>query len=289
MNGFGAPAGLVNSGAGNPGVLCGSTYGGLSGPPRGGSHVGTYGSVVPFSLEGGSSGGELNVYDAGCWQFLSTVPGGAGGGTLFLHAGGRIEVDGTVTADGYSLSSSGGSGGSILLRGDTGVFVLPGGSVSARGAQGPVVFPPWSPGRTDGAPGFVRLDSWAAAPVILGTVAPVPTALELPHLRAVSPPQIGRTWLLDVLAPENAPIFLSVSVQPAANIPTPFGPLGLNLQFATGFALTVAQPGHDPIASVPMAVPNAPILIGLSLWVQGFAIPQLLPPRLTNTLAAVVQ
>jgi hypothetical protein len=113
--------------------------------------------------------------------------------------------------------------------------------------------------------------------------------IELPHLRTQSPPQIGTTWTLDVLAPENAPIFLGVSLQPAPSTPTPFGPLGIDLTLAAILAPTVAQPGHDPIASVPLAVPLAPTLVGLNLWVQGLAIPPSLPARLTNTIAAVVQ
>jgi hypothetical protein len=256
--------------------------------PQGGRHAGAYGSVVPFSLEGGSPGGVLAEYDPlpSCRQFIQFHWGGFGGGTLVLLARGRIEVHGTVTADGFHPGSSGGSGGSVLLRGDAGVHVLPGGVVTARGGTfGLSSRPP----ETNGAPGYVRLDAWGAPPVIQGTVDPPATVIELPHLRTQSPPQIGTTWTLDVLAPENAPIFLGVSLQPAPSTPTPFGPLGIDLTLAAILAPTVAQPGHDPIASVPLAVPLAPTLVGLNLWVQGLAIPPSLPARLTNTIAAVVQ
>ena len=124
--------------------------------------------------------------------------------------------------------------------------------------------------------------------MIQGTVIPAPTVLTLPHLRTQSPPQIGTTWILDVLAPENAPIILAVSLQAGPGTITPFGVLGINLSMSASLALTVAQPSHDPIAGVPLPVPNAPVLIGLPLWVQGLVVPQTLPPRLTNTLATVV-
>jgi len=285
---FTSAAGWVNTGAGLPGMQCG-TLGGAGywySPPTGGLHAGTYGSVVPFSLEGGSPGGYLARYGPGCWPGLANDQGGWPGGTLVLLAQGRIEVGGAVTADGYHPGSSSGSGGSILLRGAAGVTVLPNGSVTAL--SGSYIFQPTPPPITFGAPGYVRLDAYGAAPVIQGTVNPAPTVLALPHLRTQSPPQIGSTWILDVLAPENAPIFLAVSLQPAPGTPTPFGPLGIDLALAAGLALTVAQPSHDPIAGVPLPVPNAPALIGLQLWVQGFVVPQNLPPRLTNTLAAVV-
>ena len=63
------------------------------------SVAGTYGSVLPFSLEGGSDGGAVGYMDPACNQFLYASPGGHPGGTLVLLAGGRIEIHGTVTAD----------------------------------------------------------------------------------------------------------------------------------------------------------------------------------------------
>jgi hypothetical protein len=283
-----SPAGWVRTGEGYPGSECTSQISpGWYSPPGGGLHAGTYGSVVPFSLDGGSSGGIMLHYrDLGsfaCGQGLQWSQGGRPGGTLALLARGRIEVSGTVTADGNG-GYSGGSGGSILLRGDAGVSVLPGGTVTARGGRWMLT----PPDRSIGAPGYVRLDTWGATPDVQGTVAPVPTVLELPHLRTQSPPQIGTTWILDVFAPENAPIFVSASLQAGPGTATPFGILGIDAATAAGIALVVAQPSHDPMASVQWAVPNAPVLIGLALWVQAFAIPAALPPRLTNALAVVV-
>jgi len=128
ISGYGLPAGRVTTGVGLYGISCAST---MYLPPEGGHHAGRYGSALPFSLEGGSPGGFLLRYsDTNCSQSAPAMDGGEGGGTLVLLAGGRIEVDGSVTADGVSFAS-GGSGGSLLLRGAAGVNVLPGGTVTA--------------------------------------------------------------------------------------------------------------------------------------------------------------
>jgi hypothetical protein len=283
------PPGYVTLGEGLPGSTC--STGSFFPFPQPGRHAGTYGTVIPFSLEGGSRGGSLDVYDVGCWPFLRQRIGGMGGGTLALLAGGRIDVHGTVTADGihhghsWALngSSGGGSGGSILLRGHNGVTVHPGGSVTARGGTALNALA-WS----IGAPGYVRIDAYASAPLLQGTIDPVPTVLELPHLRTQSQPRIGTTWILDALAPENAPIFVSAALQPAAGPLTPFGQLGIDLPLAFGIALLVAAPDHDPIAGLPLAIPAAPGLIGQQLWFQALVAPPNLPPRLTNTLAVTV-
>jgi hypothetical protein len=148
---------------------------------------------------------------------------------------------------------------------------------------------PWPPQNSTGAPGYIRLDAWGAPPVIQGTVTPAPTVIELPYLRTQSPPHIGTTWILNVFTPDNAPVFLAGSLTPGSGTPTPFGPLGLDLATASFVALAVAQPSHDPFASVPIVIPNAQVLVGLSLWIQGLAVPPVLAARLTNTLAAIVQ
>ena len=142
---------------------------------------------------------------------------------------------------------------------------------------------------TNGAPGIIRIDAYGALPVIQGTVDPAPTVLELPHLRTQSPPQVGTTWILDVLAPESAPIVVAVSLQAGPGTQTPFGVLGIDLATSASLALTVAQPSHDPIAGLSLPVPAMPSLIGLPLWVQGFVAPTGLPARLTNTLATSIR
>jgi hypothetical protein len=242
-----------------------------------------YGSALPFSLAGGSQGGTRVAYGGwNCSQATGFYWGADGGGTLALLAGGRIEVHGTITADGFVGGLMGaGSGGSILLRGDTGVIVMPSGSVTARGGNATIQY-------SRGEPGFVRLDAWGAAPVIQGTVDPAPTVLELPHLRAISQPTIGTTWTVDIFANETAWVYLAASLGPG-NAPTPYGSVGLDLATTAGIALTVPTPGHDPVATVQWPIPNSPALVGFAMWVQAIAVPPGLPARLTNTIAVVVQ
>jgi len=288
--GFGLPAGRVTTGQGLSGISCGSGPFGFLLPPQGGRHAGTYGSALPFSLAGGSPGGDLvNYSDTSCTLFARRDTGGEGGGTLVLLAGGRIEVDGTVTADGYG-GAAGGSGGSILLRGAAGVSVLPTGFVTSRGW--PTQYPPgsWSPQVAYGAPGYVRLDAWGSPPSIQGTVDPPPTALELPHLRTQISPRIGMSWQCEVFAPENAAVFVAVSGTQGTGTPTPFGPLGIDGPSATILAYAaITPPGHDPFVSVSTPVPNVPALVGLTFWVQALAAPPALPARLSNTISVVVQ
>jgi hypothetical protein len=279
------PAGWVTIGEGGWGARCASVLF----PPGGGLHAGTYGSVLPFSLEGGSLGGTLLTYsDQFCSQWVSTSTGGKGGGTLVLLAGGRIEVHGTISADGGG-GFAGGSGGSVLLRGDAGLTVMPSGSVTARGGTAPLAAAPWPPQMSFGAPGYIRLDAWGAPPLIQGTVDPAPAVIELPYLRSQSPLAIGTTWTLNVFAPDTAWVYVVASLGPGGNIPTPFGPLGVDLVTAAGIGLTVPQPSHDPVANVQWPIPNVPAAVGLGLWVQALAVPATLPPRVTNTLAVTVQ
>lgn len=278
-------AGFVNIGMGPIAYWYGNT---VSPPAQGGHH--NYGSVMPFSLEGGSSGGWIFRYDSSGTQFLGLVQGGTGGGTLVLLAGGAIEVHGTVTADGETLVS-GGSGGSILLRGNGGVHVMPGGIVTAQGGIGSPPPLGWPVGYTNGSNGNVRLDSWGAPPDIQGTVLPSPTSIELPYLRALSlQPTTGTNYTLEVFAPDTGWVYLGASLAPA-NFPTPFGLLGLDLAMSAPIAVTTPQPNpiHDPHITVQWPIPNSPALVGLAIWLQAIAAPQGLPPRLSNTIAAVVQ
>ncbi|MDO8349120.1 MAG: hypothetical protein Q7T30_02710 [Planctomycetota bacterium] len=288
---FTYPAGWVTTGQPlGDGVRCTSSLGGsYYWPPAGGSHAGHYGTVVPFSLEGGSPGGGLVQYfDQGsipCGLYFGRSPGGPGGGTLALLAKGRIEVSGTITADGHHNSASGGSGGSILLRGETGVSVLPSGVVTARGGT---YFN--APAGTYGSPGHIRIDAYGVAPVIQGSVVPVPTVVELPYLRQVVPPQIGASALFQVFAPETpaTAVILSASLLPGPGTPTPFGILGIDLPTAASLGLAYVWPGHDPRATLMWPIPNTPSLVGLPLWIQGVAFALTLPLRLTNTVSVTV-
>ncbi len=282
------PAGWVLTGQGAPGFQC--VGGGFFQPAEGGRHAGTYGSVLPFSLDGGSPGGDRRNYsDANCFQFASRDTGGEGGGILALLAGGRIEIHGTVTADGFS-GVSGGSGGSILLRGDGGVTIHPTGVVTALGATAPLAAFPYPPQMGFGAPGYIRLDTWGALPVVQGTVTPTPTVLELPHLRTLSPPRIGTTWTFDIFTPEASVVFAAASPIQGNGASTPFGPLGIDLPSATILTYAAVAPtGHDPFVTAQTPVPNTPPLVGLTFWVQALVVPPALPARLSNTLPVTVQ
>ena len=280
--------GAVTLGTGGPGYFCQticSSFGcacGGSTPAGSGVHHGAYGSSLPFSLEGGSPGGFTADYDNStplscCDIFLGFFWGGGGGGTLALLAEGRIEVDGTVDVSGGQTSFAAGSAGSLLLRGAAGTRLLPGGRLLA------------GPASANG--GYVRLDAWGNPPFVQGSIiAPSPTLLELPHLRASSPPTVGTTWLVDVFAPANTLVILAVSLQAGASTPTPFGTLVLDLPNAATVASVVSPAGsHDPQATIQWPIPNNPNLLGLSFYLQGIAVPAALSPRLTNAIFATVQ
>jgi hypothetical protein len=280
------PAGWVTTGEGAIGTVCGPLP---IQPPEGGRH--DYGSVLPFSLEGGSPGGDLWFWDSNCLQFQYAYSGGKGGGTLVLLAGGSIEIHGTVTADGRSSSAGGGSGGSIRLRGYGGVHVLPGGTVTARGGTAPVPPAPWLPGMSMGHDGHVRLDAWGAPPVVQGTVSPPPMMLQLPYLRAQSQPTVGTTWTYEIYAPQTGFVYVAAALAPGSGLSTPFGPLGVDVATFVSLGVTSAQPSliHDPHVIVPWPIPNSPALVGFAMWLQALSAPQSLPARLTNTIAVVVQ
>jgi hypothetical protein len=279
----------VSTGIGSPGFNCpyvNSYFGcfccGVFTLAGSGVHHGAYGSSLPFSLDGGSPGGVTAYYDnsnpvsypPGCCDiFVGMSPGGGGGGTLTLLADGQISVDGVIDVTG----AFGGSAGSLLLRGGAGTSILSGGQLLA------------GPASANG--GYVRLDAWGALPLVQGSIlAPAPTLLELPHLRAAYPPHIGTTWSLDVFAPANTFVVLAASLLPGAGTPTPFGTLGIDLSNAATVATAVSPAGsHDPYATIPLPIPNNPNLVGLSLYMQGIALPTGLAARLTNTVLATMQ
>jgi len=237
-----------------------------------GRHATMYGTAVPFDLAGGSPGGD--VWYQSYWGPWQQQPGGyyyggGGGGTLVIEAAGRIDVFGTVTADGAgsSYSAAGnGSGGSILLRGVLGCRVAAGATVTAM------------------PEGIVRLDAYDLAPQVAGTVQPPPTIVRLPDLVETVSPVIGNTWQLRVTAPRGDVVFLAASFQPGSGT-NQYGTLGIHLATAISFAVvSVPAIGHDPLATYQLAIPNAPGLVGLNLWVQGLDFYTSLPPRYTQTL-----
>lgn len=283
-----AGPGAVATGAGSPGTqynsfLCGgwNTYAGN------GVHAGVYGSTLPFSLAGGSPGGDVSVYgQSGIFSqcgYLYSYAGGGGGGTLVIDADGVVDVAGTVDANGgLSFYAGSGSGGSILLRGRSGLTVRPSGNVLAR--------PGWWLGSAPGqAHGYVRLDAYGQAPMVLGVVDPPPDVVRQPLLIETQPPTIGSSWDLQVVAPAGDGVFLAASFQPG-NYTGPYGTVGIDVYSAITFGfVTLPAVGHDPISAFQLPVPNNPTFVGLNLWTAGLDWYTPLPPRYSNTIQSVVQ
>jgi hypothetical protein len=268
--------GAVTTGAGSSGVfsMCPNVS---SYPPTDGRHLGVYGSALPFDLAGGSPGGDVLFYTPSCTY--STAFGGGAGGTLVLEAHGRIDVRGSVTANGANAGSwwfTFGSGGSILLRAHQALVVHPSGAVQATALNTFQL-------------GIVRLDCYGQAPTVLGTVTPSPVPITLPRLDQTLAPVLGATWELRVVAPRGDGVFLAASFQPGATTNS-YGTVLIDLSTAITFALVfVPTGGPDPLATFRLPVPNVPSLSGLQLWVAGLDWVTSQPPRYTNTLHTTVQ
>jgi hypothetical protein len=283
--------GAVTLGAGSSGSGCTTLSGGFHYPAGNGVHRGAYGTVIPFSLEGGSPGGSFVTYvDRWIWGpgGLTLVPcadrggvspGGGGGGTLVLLVAGRIVVNGSVTAwGGFSLSAGFGSAGSILLRGLGGVSVAAGGVVDAASFVG------------GSGQGYVRIDSYGASPFVAqGTVSPAPTLVELPYLETAGDPQIGTTWSFDLFGPPGDLAIVALSLGPA-NAPTPVGQLRIDLGLAVSLGLfPIPTSGHDPFVTITLPIPNDPSFGGLQFFAQAHNYVTALTPRLSNVLTPVIQ
>jgi hypothetical protein len=107
----------------------GGSYGGLGGYYNSGSVVATYGSLQLPNELGSGGGGAI-----GTWPINYVCPGGNGGGFVKLSSG-NIILNGSILADGASVSNDSscggaGSGGGILIN----VGTLSGtGTINARG------------------------------------------------------------------------------------------------------------------------------------------------------------
>ncbi|MCA8973412.1 MAG: hypothetical protein KDC98_01755 [Planctomycetes bacterium] len=276
--------GATLAGSGSPGVAYGIGCYGTSVTPGNGIHVGNWGQAVPFSLIGGSPGGETTFYStlfgSNCLTGLRSM-GGGGGGTIVLEAGGRIDVYGRVSANGASggWSTSVGSGGSLLLRGLGGLTVHSSGLVQATAI----------PTVPNSYAGVIRLEAYGAAPVLIGLVDPPPITFRLPRLEEMSPPIIGNQWGVRVQAPRGDGVFLAASFRPGSYT-GPYGVVGIDVPTAITFALaTMPGTGHDPLVTNQLAVPLVPGLIGLDLWTAGLDWYTVLPPRYTNTIHSTVR
>jgi hypothetical protein len=279
--GAGLVPGASNLGTGSTGSYCWQT--GATTPAGPGRHRGFYGSDMPFSLLGGSPGGALNNFTTQlgsglCNSLMSVTPGGPPGGTLVLRAAGRIDVRGSVVAHGgLAISAGAGSGGSILLAGMTGLRVWTGATVAAT---------TWL---TTLNQGYVRLDAAQGPPVVDpgSTVVPL-LAVELPHVRAGTP-RIGLTWDLTTHgeAGQWVVLYLGAPIPPT---PTPFGVLGIDPGLAVDLGVAApVGPFEDPSATLGLAIPAAPQLVGATLHVQGAGLFSSGQLRLSNRLVSTVQ
>lgn len=255
----------------NPQWVPGYYYGS---PATNGRHATLYGRSMPFDLAGGSPGGSTiympywGMYEQ---QLGGSYMGGGGGGTLVVDGSGRIEVFGTVNADGVAGAASTGSGGSILLRGLLGCTVAAGATVTAL------------------PEGIIRLDAYDLTPQVAGTVQPSPTIVRYPDLKETAQPAPGGTWQLRVAAPRGDVVFLAASFQPGSGT-NQYGTYGIDLGNAITFGIVQAPAtGHDPLVTFAVTLPNVPQLRGLSLWVQGLDWVTSRQPRYTQTVATWVR
>lgn len=170
------------------------------------------GGIFPCFL---GSGGGSSIHDARAAQLRHA--GSGGGGAVLLLADGGITVRGAVSARGGNAASvawsgtivggGAGAGGSILVRSARGVVVT--GGIDARGGVGQ------AGGGGAGGNGFVRIESYGAAPVLGFGIAPPPSWAELPSLRQTDAPRRGATWQLTAVAMPADPVFLFLSLAPA--------------------------------------------------------------------------
>ena len=113
------------------------------------------------------------------------------------------------------------------------------------------------------------------------------------QLDAPAPPQIGQSYTYDIYARHGAPHAFDValpfvSLAPAAIALPPFGWVGIDPTQAVALPLVTVPPATG-VASFALAIPNNPVLAGLSLYAQALHVPYPLPPRLTNVTLGVVQ
>jgi hypothetical protein len=231
-----------------------------------------YGAPLPFDLRGGSGGG-----GGLCYASMSNCgpSGGGGGGAVALLAGGPVVVTGSITARGGSHAPSGatgtggaGSGGAILIRSLQCVRVQ--GTLDAVGGQ--QIAGLWF---LQGGDGFIRIDGYSAcgAPDLTGaTITPAPFVASLPFLTALAPARIGQVHPARCAAAPGDVLGWYVSPGTTMLPLPPFGTLELDPNAGIFFLGQFAVPttGHDPLAVADVMIPNAPQLIGLSLYSQMF-------------------
>ena len=115
----------------------------------------------------------------------------------------------------------------------------------------------------------------------------------LRQLHAPGLPTIGQNYTLDVYARHGAPHLFDVALPYVSQAPAsialePFGTIGIDLTQAVALPPTlIMQPSG--VASITIAIPNNPALVGQDLHAQALLVPYPLPPRLTNVTLGTVQ
>lgn len=254
------------------GTWCGQPFG--SPPP-------TYGTAWPFDLRGGSGAGGTAVPSS-----VSTPgPGGAGGGgTIVLAADGPIVVRGSIRAKSPPGANVPAAAGSILVQSTVSLRID--GEIDAEASGLPVL-------RYGGA-GFIRLDTHGEPAAGSGNVVPAPMRVVLPRFRDVAAPVVGTVWQVQLDAWPQDVLGVWISGRSAA---LPIPPLGLlQLDPAAGLALlgaaatTPSATGLEATASLPVSVPNAVGLRGVTLHAQALNIVTRAPsPRLSELLTRTIQ
>lgn len=282
-----------NPGAGPAGGVVGSYSPFASSPGGPGGHAtpgrqswaggstGVYGDDWVFDLRGGSGEG-ASVWPLS-WGYPWGAPGGGGGGVVVVLSDSAIQLGGRVSARGHQFGAAGG----IFLRALGAVALGPGATIDAAGFVHPFT------GRAAGD-GFVRLDGYGGKPVIdpSATIAPFPLNLSLPAIRHAGPMQVGTTYTVAGATLPGDGVWFLVS---AGTVSIPLPPLGiLELDPSLTLVLGMAVANNlapDPQATLSLAIPNDPGLVGLPLWLQAINASTLAAagPRLSNTLSTPIQ
>ncbi len=140
--------------------------------------------------------------------------------------------------------------------------------------------------------GFIRIDAYASAPVVTGVVWGYALELQLPAIRQLAPPRIGRDWQIRSASVPGDVMNLFMSFA-QAHVPLP--PYGIGRLdplagiFFLGSAM-VPMTGHDPLAAFALPIPADPVLVGFPLHLQALSFPTAtLRPYLSNDAVGTIQ
>ncbi len=237
----------------------------------------TYGTALPFDVQGGSGGGGPGSGNASSYG----PPASGGGGAVVLLCGGPIEVTGRISARGGDIvldwsywpgrpgTGGNGSGGAILLRSLQCVRVS--GTLDATGGA------TWLEGlpvSARGGDGFVRIDAYSACgtpQVATATIRPAATVTALPHLFALDQARVGQPYRVRCASAPGDVVGVYYSFGSGFTPVPPFGVVELDptlILFLGQHA--VPGTGDDPLAAIDLQIPNVPQIAGLVAHSQAF-------------------